>query len=66
MRKQIAAANWKMNLLYNEAKKVLINPDNKSVVDKMQPLQKMSFKQVAEMFSIKKLEEALERGVALI
>lgn len=53
-------------LFYNEEKKILINPDNKNIVDKMQSLQKISFKQVAEMFSIKKLEEALERGVALI
>lgn len=53
-------------LFYNEEKKILINPDNKSTIERIQSLKKISFKQVAEMFSIKKLEEALERGIALI
>jgi hypothetical protein len=53
-------------LYYSEEKKVLISPDNKSTIDKIQSLQKISFKQVADKFSIQKLEEALERGIALI
>lgn len=53
-------------LLFNEAKGLLISPDEKTLIEKFKPLQEISYSKVAKQYTIYKLEEALEKGIALI
>lgn len=53
-------------LFFNESKGILICPDESSLIEKFQPLKEISFVDVAKHYSIFKLEETLEKGIALI
>lgn len=53
-------------LFINEANSLLVSPDENSLVEKFKPLTKISYSKVANNYSIYKLEEALEKGIALI
>lgn len=53
-------------LYFSEAKGLLISPDEKTLVEKLKPLKELSYSFVAKQYSIYKLEEALEKGTAII
>lgn len=53
-------------LFFSEGKGLLISPDEKTLVEKFKPLTEISYSKVAKEYSIYKLEEALEKGIALI
>jgi len=53
-------------LFYSKEKQMLFTPENENVLKKTSSYQKLTFKQVAEMFTLQILEEVLERGLALI
>ena len=53
-------------LYFSEARGLLISPDENALVKKLKPLQELSYSSVAKQYSIYKLEEALEKGTAII
>lgn len=53
-------------VFFNEPKGLLISPDEKAILSNMETVSKLSYSQVAKSYSISKLEEILEKGVALI
>tara|TARA_R110002020_G_scaffold250965_2_gene464872 strand:+ start:5214 stop:6110 length:897 start_codon:yes stop_codon:yes gene_type:complete len=50
-------------LLFNEEKNILIDPDEIKITEKLSPCIKLSFLEVVKRYSIKTLEETLERGI---
>jgi hypothetical protein len=53
-------------LYLSEAKGLLISPDEVTLIEKLKPLKKLSYSTVVKHYSIEKLEETLEKGIALI
>lgn len=53
-------------LYFSEAKSILISPDEITLINKLTPLIKLPYSHVAKKYSIAKLEETLEKGIAII
>lgn len=53
-------------IYFNEEKGLLINPDEPAIIKSTNTHEKLSYSKVVKLYSIAKLEEVLEKGVALI
>lgn len=53
-------------LFFSKEKGVIVSPDNHSDLNKISDSVKITFREVISQFSLKKLEEALERGLTFI
>ena len=53
-------------LLLNTEKGILISPDETTLIKKLQPLVELSYLEVCNKYSIKKLEETLEKGMSIV
>jgi len=54
------------HVFFHEEKGLLINPDEIAIVSKIESLVELSYADVAKKYSIAKLEETIEKGIALI